>query len=176
MQERTKIKIPIKTYLVCLVILTFFVTSVSLSRYIMRVEGGDSARVAKYIVEINMQKDFESVELQLDDIMPGESHDYEFAVANNDGANRSEVAFSFYIELTTTALLPLEITISEGVNVYEYNHSEEKIITDIYYIGTSSNQTVEFLITFAWDAEENDAIYQGLTDTISINVFWEQLL
>lgn len=172
-------KIPIRTLLIILVLLTFVASGVTFSRFIAVSVGSDSARVAKTILITEVRKDSQIVEIDLEEMKPGDYEEYDFSVTNYDGERSSEISYRFEIVLTRTNNIPIDIYITEnwtGGDTFLYDEIEENITTDSYNVYAGTAQQLDFLIIFDWDEQEDDPSYESLTESVSLNVYWEQII
>lgn len=157
MTNRSKVKmnIPIclACVLLCLTLFSFCFTGGLHARYVTQAWGSDSARVARFDVTIQADKDMYSQLIPLGDIQPGGSSKIEFKVINN-----SEVAVAFTATvINQTKNLPLKIPMS-GVPT-QLDPNEE--------------MTIEVVIS--WDKDDNDPVFTGKTDLLELRVAVDQV-
>ncbi|MDD3946935.1 MAG: hypothetical protein PHI19_03760 [Clostridia bacterium] len=171
---KNKLKLPIKTYLFYLILVAVLITGTSFSRYIVSTGGQDTIGVAKHVFQVDITKDGGAITLNCDNIKPGDSHNYAISVSNDDGSI-SDIAIEYYIVITTTNNLPLDLTLTEdatGGSVY--TPDSQTIKTKEYELDYVSTDSLRFILNVYWDPVNNSAIHQGLSDTITITVHWSQ--
>lgn len=163
--------------LILLVFLTVFTAGTAYSAFVKTQDSFDSARVAKYIVELSTAKESEVIELDFEDMLPGDSFTYGLSVTNDNGTQVTEIAYKFKVVLTKTSNLPLEITLTEdreGGTEFSYD-AENGIVTGYYTFYAGAINTADFLINISWDINDNDYTYSSLADTLTITVYCEQI-
>jgi hypothetical protein len=98
--------------LLCLTVLTSWVLSGTLARYVTSAAGGDSAGVAAFVFDSGGTG---SQAFDLSGITkPGDSKTYTFTVSNGSGTSVSEVALNYSFELYLDGSMPLVATITEA--------------------------------------------------------------
>lgn len=186
MADSKRVKIPIKTYLVYLILVTFLVTGVTFSRFITTVTGGDSATVARPIIEFTLTDETilegeKSVfNLAPISMKPGDEIHYTVIVDNEDVTKKiTEVALSY--------------TISVGINYKDNPHENSTYPIDAqiylsddpftrtlankpYTFGVQTAQQKEFILVLLWDDENvyDYDDYAGDIYTVTITLSWEQ--
>jgi len=171
-------KVNLIQYLILLILITVLVSGISLARFIISQAGSDSANVTPNIISLNLEKNSEIITVSLEDMIPGDIKAYDLIVTNSDGSNTSLVSFKFYIEITITSNLPLEISLEEnwvdGLT-FEFDELEEKIQSNSYNVYSGTLKELYFIFHIVWDEEINSPSYESLSDDINIQVFWEQI-
>jgi len=178
MNNDKKRKIPIKTLLFYLIMLTVIASSITFSRHIIIVQGEDSISMASYVVEMDLSYDSQIINLQMEDVLPGSDHEYDIIVANYKDSKTSDISFQFFISVSTENILPLKITLQENWGeylVFADSDDDGIVITSQYNVGQGSAQEVPFVLQISWDELDNDDSYANLSDTLTINVAWEQI-
>lgn len=176
--NKGKLKLPIKTYLLYLIMVAVLVTGTSFARYTVSVDGGDSIGVAKPILSWDLSGGTLNPEtLNLGAMMPGDNKSYQLAVTNTDDDKTSDVSIDFYVVITTTNEIPLTITLkenTEGGKTFVQDGTTKKVTTDSYTFNVGSGQIIEFVLKVDWNSDDNSPDNQGKTDTITIEVVWSQ--
>lgn len=179
MSTKRKLKLPIKTYLLILVLTASMVTGMSFAKFSTTVSGSDSISLAKYAIELELLDDTTPINLALNEMKPGDTQQYTIKVTNDKDGVRSDLALDFYLEIITDATLPLDIQLQENWengNTFSPDAETHKIVSDLYNLEISAIDPLEFILTIAWPSNENDDIYHSLTNTITINLYWEQTI
>lgn len=146
--------------LLCLVLISTYMTSGLYARYTAQGEMYDDARVAKFEVTEGYTKFSEELKL---DIAPGETYKAAVSVTNN-----SEVAINYVIDINNiTGNLPLKFKYRSGGGEYkELPHSGENLAPN----GT----TAKYDIQIQFD-DEKAIDYMGMVDYITIELRAEQI-
>ena len=157
MKNRPKVKMNIPIclagVLLCLTLFSFYFSGGLYARYVTKSTGSDSARVARFDVKIEANRNLYSELIDLGEIQPGGSQKIIFTVTNN-----SEVAVAFTATVENlTENLPLEIPLS-GVP---------------QNLAPGEKTTVTFAVT--WDAGEDDPVNAGKTDLLELQIKAEQI-
>ncbi len=174
-----KRKIPIKTCLLILILVAYAVTGISLANYLTVVSGDGSIRAARYVIEMNVYDNSVPVTLEMSEMKPGDTAQYDIVVSNYKDSQRTEVALYFRIEITTDTVLPFDLELEENwINgiTYGLDDQTKKIVSGIYSMSVASSSDLNFILTIDWPAGRNDEIYQSLTDTLTVRVVWEQIV
>lgn len=143
--------------LFCLTVVSVFLVSGLYARYTAFGSGEDSARVAKF--EINVAGDVLTDYLP-QQIAPG-TYENKIQVTNN-----SEVAVKCVVQvINTTGNIPLQFQV-DGVSGGEGTVTLEKEL--------SMDESTSFTLTTIW-AQENATDYMGMVDLVQIVVTTEQM-
>ncbi len=167
-------------YLLYLVVITFVITSVSLSRYTKIVELQDEAKVARVIVKYvpisaalngtpitNLSEG-----LSLSDMEPGDELTYVFEIRNYDGELQSQVKMKYLIDVTfdpEPPVLPLTYTLLPAAS---YPSAGSGWTALSYGPGNIAHS---YTLTITWDEDEVDPGYIGQTQTVKIDISSEQM-
>ena len=146
--------------LLCLVLVSFHFTSGLYARYTTRGEGEDSARVAKFTVDVNSNL-LQQEQLVTLDIVPGEKQ-YKIEIVNN-----SEVAVECVVKIVNiTKNIPMTFAF-DGSTV----NSEGVAVSH-----TLSSNTTEYVdFSVCWTANEDALNYIGMVDLVSIELSVQQV-
>lgn len=181
--NKGKLKLPIKTYLLYLIMVAVLITGASFARYTTSVNGGDSISVAKPILSWDLSDGTPNpVTLNLGAIKPGDNQTYGLKVTNQNDGKTSDVAIDFSIVITITDNLPLAVTLKEDKESGKTftQDTDKKITTPIQYpytFNVGSAQEIKFELKVDWaiaDIADGSPNYAKKTDTITIKVVWSQ--
>lgn len=159
MLKKLKKLLPMRSLIVYLLILVVMTTSVTFSSYLTSATGGDSARVARYSVDIISGNDVTIDGKKID--AETSSANYVFTVQNH-----SEVAVSYTLTLKTKKTLPEGFTLTIG----ETSHSTDAATTVFEFpggsIGPNASQEVTLTVTATLDAFTTDFTAENLQITV----------
>ena len=117
MRQQNNIKTPIvfriALVLLCVMLFSFYLIGGLYARYTASASGGDSARVARFIFDV--EKDSGSQEfIDISNIKkPGDSVEYIFTVSNGSSGDYCEVAQNYSIKLIIEGNMPLVCTLND---------------------------------------------------------------
>lgn len=159
-------------YLVYLVLISFVVTGVSLSRYSSSVAGSESAAAAKAVIDyVPVSMTLNGVlmtagedGLSVSDMEPGDRLIYYFNVNNFRGENINQVLMKYSISVVFDPA-PLSIPVTYDVSPIGTDH----------YMGFGENETHSYTLTIVWDAAQNDPAYLNQQQDIKIQINAEQV-
>lgn len=164
-------------YLVYLIIVTLVVTGVSFSKYGTIVDGTDTARVAKPVLEyVPISAHFNeellgsiSGGLSFSDVKPGDELIYVFEIRNyeGEGLNKviNEVLLNYNIVVSVepvSVVLPLQRTLTPEVE-------------DWAFLGTGSQITHRYTLRIKWDEAASGSQYSQQQQSIKITINAEQV-
>lgn len=166
-------------YLVYLIIVTLVVTGVSFSKYGTIVDGIDTARVAKPVLEyVPVSATYRGVPigsisggLSFTDVKPGDELVYTFQIRNYDGANLNEVLLKYNIVVGVEPVeerLPLTRTLTPA-STYPSAEPNWTIL------GMGEQITHSYTLTILWNAAQTGSEYSNKTQTIRITINAEQI-
>lgn len=181
-RNNNRLKIEIVIFLILLAILCLLIPF-TLARFRTEARGDAPIDVAFYLLDDT----YTHQNITLDEMIPGDEKSYTFSVSNTDGTNRSEVTLEYELLIRTTTNLPLQYELYEVVSGSDTNAvSSSNIVTDddgTYFreIKTSSktldynsDQTKLYKLTVKYPAAQKDHKYQGVCESIEINVLSKQ--
>lgn len=165
-------------YLVYLIIVTLVVTGVSFSKYGTIVDGTDTARVAKPVLEyVPVSATFRGIPvgsisggLSFNDVKPGDELVYIFQIRNFDGVNLNEVLLKYNINVNVEPVgeLPLTPTITPALAYPSAGPSWT-------ILGMGENITHSYTLRILWNAAQTGSGYSNKTQTIKITINAEQI-
>ena len=170
-------------YLVYLIIVTLVVTGVSFSKYGTIVDGTDTARVAKPVLEyVPTSATFRgqalsslSEGLSFTDVKPGDELIYVFEIHNfkGEGLNKviNEVLLKYEIKVSvesTSVVLPLNRKLESEE---EYPSAE----TGWTILGMGEEITHKYTLTITWESVDSDSQYSQQQQSIKITINAEQV-
>ena len=180
MQEARKKHSNLHIYLLYLVVITFVITSVSLSRYTKIVELQDEAKVARVVVKYvpisaalngapitNLSEG-----LSLSDMGPGDEVVYTFEIRNYDGEIQNQVKMKYMIDITfdpEPPVLPLTFNLLPAAS---YPSAGSGWTTLSYGPGNISQS---YTLTINWDEGAVAPGYIGQAQTVKIDISSEQM-
>lgn len=126
-------------------------------------------------------KNKENLELVLNDLLPGDTKEYEFSVANISEEKVSDVTVEYELSLETYHFLPLvielykvdkeETLILTCVEKPERNENNELVCTtETQELIHSEGKLDNYKLKVTFDKKYNDAIYSNLIDSIEIKI------
>lgn len=138
-------------------------TMIALAKYISKAYGSDDGRVAKYILNENI----DTISLDLGMLNQNNSYDYEFIISNTKDDDVSEVVQKYKLIFDTSNNIPLKITL--------YKNDEEITLTDneTEYQVLKSKQEDSYKVHLQLDNstyEDSD-----LVDYLDINIVASQV-
>ena len=158
-----------KTLKISLVIL--LLAMISLSIISGTLASNDTARVAKYMLELTNTNN------SITEFIPNSTQSVSFSVKNYNGQEKNEVKLRYKIILDTpvNSNLPINYRL---YRVHNANSEEEIILTN----GVSSyiememvNVIHEYRLDLIWQNGCDEIIYQNLVDNIKISIDSEQI-
>lgn len=181
MADKKRVKIPIKTYLIYLVLVTFLVTGVTFSRFIATVTGGDSATVAKPVIDLSL-KEGENYVYTLNPVSmkPGDEIRYTVRVANGDSMSTiTEVALSYTISAQVEYTVNPQSNENPPITAAIYVSDDpftETLAAGPHNFGIGPIQDDHlYILILSWDSMKNDYLdYVGDKYTVTITVDWQQ--
>lgn len=183
MTERRKKRSHWTVWLVYAVIVAALVSTTTLSRYITTVSGSGTATIATVDMKGHYTgQDVENIDVS--GMTPGTTKTTTFTVVNFNGANISQVALSYTIEINTTGNLPLTYTLQctntggSGTGIYI---TPATVLTpgSPSTVGTlphSTQTTHTYTLTVTWPSGENDPKYADEVDAVELIVRSEQII
>lgn len=174
--------------LFALVLVTTWMTTGLLARYVVTAGGEDEARVAAFVFRV---KDgaAQNIQLSLEGIkVPGANLTYTFDVTNKDG-KVSEVAQQYSVTMTLDGSLPLQCTLkrdtAKSTNAAEASASivtlpgttqmpvSATTITETF--AAAEESTDRYTLTVSWPNEYNDPKYAYGAASIELAFSSEQI-
>jgi hypothetical protein len=165
--------------IISLIALILIFAGTTVARFVFSDGVNDSAAVASSLVIMDITDDSKAIDLDLNDMIPGDEYVYDLCITNSQDSVVSLIAYKFQIVIAKTNKLPLEITLTDIADnglTYTYDSDSQNIMTDYYYVEAGISQYYDFEILVSWDETLDDEVYQGLTDTVSVTVNWEQVV
>lgn len=144
----------------------------SYSKYNNNIEGQATVDAAVGITKDNM---FQTLNVELDSIVPGDTKTYNFAVTNYDTSTSklNEVTMEYTIEIEKSDNIPVDIVLyKDSVNT---NILDNDLKTSGQRFGFSEEQTHNYSLIISWDSSNNSYEYNDLTDYLDIKIHSEQI-
>ena len=155
---------------------SFFTIGITYSAFNTESYMCTNQNIAGFIFETN---NLEEINLEMSDIKPGDTKNYEFSVANNQDENKSDVTISYQMTIRTYHFIPLNIKLYDGDDVlvldcdetYSRNDDNELVCnTLIEEMDFSSDVTHSYRLEVEFPSEYDDVIYSSLVDFIDIEI------
>lgn len=163
--------------LLCLVLVSFWLTCNIYAKFAISGSGSDDARVALW-------GNSESITLaegnQLPD-HPGDSCTYTLNVSNQRGdGTLSKVAQKYDITITNAGNLPLAYTLyKDGQKVGDYEETEQlktwTVTRDNMTFGTDRAETHVYTLTVTWPKSQNSESLSGIPDYVKVDLYANQI-
>lgn len=165
-------------YIVYLIIVTMVVTGVSFSKYGTIVDGADSARVARPVLDyVPMSATFNGTPIgelsggmTFNEVQPGDTLVYNFEIRNFEGTNLNEVLLKYYIDIAVepVGVLPLDTTLTPG-------GSYPAAGSGWIILGMGSHITHSYALTISWNAGTTGSEYSEKEQSIKITINAQQI-
>ena len=154
-----------------LAIATSLLTFVTLGKYKGTLASSDTARVARYMLELN------KTEASVTEMLPETTENIEFKVKNYNDAKQNEVnlRYRIIVEMPEVVNLPINYTL---YRVYSNNVEEEVTLqggVSNYITVDTSNVEHNYRLKMEWQNGQDSILYQNLTDNIKISIDSEQI-
>ena len=135
-------------------------------------------KLAKFIFETNV---LDNMEIQIDDLVPGDTKEYSFSVTNTDKVS-SDVSLNYQLSIKTFHFIPLKI------ELYKLNGSDENLIldcnesfsrnannelvcnTDVLLMENSNSVNDNYILKLVFPSEYNGLEYMNLSDFINVEI------
>lgn len=155
LNKKTPIVFYVGMMLLCLVMLSFNLTSGLYARYTSKGSASDSSRVASFVFDVSASGTEKFLDIS-EITKPGDSKDYTFIVSNGTEDNCCEVEQRYTVDIMINGSMPLTYTLAkndeEGVSVSA---------TDVLAAGTVDFDT--YTLTIEWPSAQNDVKYANGT-------------
>lgn len=141
--------------------------------------------IASFIFETNKVN---FIDLEMNNLLPGDEHEYLFSVTNNKTNKISDVAIEYQIKIKTYHFIPLKI------NLYKIENLEEKLVgsCDENSSRNEANELIcnmpiesfmknqeakdDYKLKIIFPSEYNDPMYSNLVDYIKVEIdSWQKL-
>ena len=171
--------------LFCLVLASFWMMSNIYARYTASGTGGDEARVAAFVfnLEDRADKTFDLSGIQ----KPGDAVAYTFQVTNQHQNRISEVAERYTIELEAEGSIQLRCEITKSsedgssvctaTNISDNDQGQSKAVSSAIEVDAAKAYTQAYTLSVKWPEEYNDAKYaeNGANAAVTLTVHAEQI-
>ncbi len=161
--------------LLCLTLISMHFTGNLYAKYISKDGADDSARVARFNVDISTGGS-EVFEFEpMVKIRPNENgHFSEIAVVNITNSNEVAVRVHMFVEKKTDNI-PFKLRINESEDDQDPSHTyDEQSIEKIYEIAPNGLGNHKLIVCTDWQKEDS-AKYMGMVDLITIRIEVEQI-
>ena len=141
--------------------------------------------IASFIFETNK---VDYIELNLNDLLPGDEKSYLFSVMNNKGNKVSDVTVEYQLKIKTFHFIPLNINLYEikdgkeefvGTCDETSSRNEEKELVcnmPIKEFKKNQKEQADYKLKIDFLTDYNDEIYSNLVDYIKIEVeSWQKI-
>lgn len=133
-------------------------------------------KIAKFVFDTQMM---DNLNLPLIDLVPGQTKEYEFSVANSLEDVKSDVTLVYQLVIMTPHLSPLIIELYNSEDklvltcdeTYTRNLNNELICnSEEFEMSYENNNSQNYKLKVTFDGEYNDESYSGLVDYINIEI------
>ncbi len=177
------------TLLFILLLLTIFLTPMTLSKYSTTTNSSAETQIAFYLLKATYQ----TSTVLLDEITPrNEPYTYTFSVSNTNGTKRTETNLEYDLSIKTTTNLPLSYRLYLN-SVYTDANAEDAITnssiiqdddgtyfnifeTDTKYFSHSYNETNNYQLVVYFPSNYVDEMYQDIIELIEIRIESKQVM
>ena len=137
--------------------------------------------IAEFIFET---KRTDHIELDFNDLKPGDSKDFMFQVSNTKDNNVTNVTTEYQITIKTFHFMPLLIELYKNDELVmtcdeKYSRNEDNALvcnSDIWELEHNSTKTDKFKIKISFASEYNSLEYTDLVDYIDIDISsWQKI-
>ena len=141
--------------------------------------------IASFIFETNK---VDYIDLNLNNLLPGEEKEYLFSVTNSKDKKISEVTIEYQLRIKTYHFIPITINLYKIESDKEVfvglcdekvsRNADNELICNmpISKLEKNSNQIDNYKLKIAFPSEYNDKIYSNLVDYIKIEVdSWQKM-
>ena len=174
-KKRPNIMMCLAFVLLCLTLVTTHLTGGLYAKYVAKDSAEDSARVAKFDVDITTGESQTYTFHPEVKIQPGISEITRIHIANSN-----EVAVSVTVRVSNETLnIPLEFLIAEIQENNQSNQNNEVVYHEAkaektFVVYPDSDYTHDLVVVSKWDSA-NSIHYMGMVDLIEIEVHVEQI-
>ena len=155
---------------------TSFLAFVTLGKYKGTLASSDTARVAKYILDVS------NPETTITEFIPNTTKNIDFEIKNFEGEigeitaqNEVKTKYKIVVELPSTWNLPVDCKL---YRVYSEENKEEVSLVngESEYIEVEMSSVIhKYTLELKWQNGHEEIYYQNLTDNISISIESEQI-
>ena len=159
--RRSHLRICLPIFL-CLLALSFTLTSGIFARYTTKFTGSDEARVAAFVFQAESTGATEIVDIENNIKNPGDDFVYLFKVTNRDGAKICEVAQEYTVLVEIDGNMPLVCTLvknSDPPLSFDTFTGSENSLNSIGTLAAGTEESDSFRLTVEWPDTENGAEY-----------------
>lgn len=141
--------------------------------------------IASFIFETN---NLDKIDLNLNNLKPGDEKEYLFSVANNSEDKTSDVTLEYQISIKTYHFIPITIDLYEVTETkenfiascdetYERNSQNELVCTmPINTLINSKQEIDDYKLKINFPTEYNDFKYSNLVDYINLEIeSWQKI-
>lgn len=139
--------------------------SYTYSRFTSSIEDESVIATALFLNTSNLS---ETLSVSLDDMTPGMTKSYTFAVKNFDETRRNEVALTYDIKVIKSDNIPVSVTLYK--NGVEENILNSELTSLNNEMGFIVNQTDTYVLNIVWDITDNGYEYSDLVDYLDVDI------
>ena len=162
--------------LLVILIISLYISSGYLAKFITNTSDSDGARVASYTFNINNNT---ALALDLSSVnAPGTSQTYTFTVVS---PNTNEVARNYNVLIKTTNNLPLTLTLADSTPTTLASTTATVATGIAYQLSDSGNIAANtafsrtYTLTVSWPAAQTSPNYSSVVDVIMLEVTGTQI-
>jgi len=137
--------------------------------------------IAEFVFET---KRTDHIELDFDDLKPGDSKVFSFQVSNTKGNNITNVTTEYQITIKTFHFMPLVIELYKDEDVVmtcneNYSRNSDNALvcnSDVWEMNFNSSETENFKVKLTFPSEFNSHEYTELVDFIDVDISsWQKI-
>lgn len=151
LNKKTPIVFYLGMMLLCLVMLSFNLTSGLYARYTTKSSASDSSRVASFVFDVSATGSAEFLDIS-EITKPGDNKEYTFVVSNGTVDNCCEVKQQYTVDITINGSMPLTYTLAKNGEA-----GVSASATDVLIAGEVDFDTYTLIIE--WPPNQNDVKY-----------------
>ncbi len=149
----------------------FLKTEKSYAKYSSEIEGSVLIHAARAITENNRDASFS---FKLNDMVPGDTKNYNFNVTNFIGEDITGVTMNYKISVVFSKNIPIDVKLYKNDGITNVLNTDFE--SDNNILGHTNKQIDNYRLELTWDSEKASTIYAGLTDYIDIYINSKQVL
>lgn len=168
--------------LVCLVLVSFWMTCNMYARYTSEASGSDSARVAAFCFDLSDAENPQMIDVE-NIKKPGDTAAYTFTVTNKKQSMISEVSTSYTVAVAVTGSVPLKCEITKANNstaicsATNINDGSSTATSPAVQMKAGEESTATYTISVEWPSTYNDEVYASASGVgqVKLTVHAEQI-
>ena len=167
----------IAAVLLCLTMISVYMTGGLYAKYTATAEGGDGARVAAFVFDVNDVTEEEHFVDVSEVNEPGKSKTFQFLVRNYNTSRSSEVAENYQLFAELHGSLPLTVTVTgdDETNMNLTNSAAQVAESSVNSFQAGEQGKHTYTVTVTWPESEKDLQYAnaGLSEVVLRISAWQ---